>query len=324
MKLRLSQGSKILGEWTLEGEPLEFSLCDDAGTAIASFTAALPTLSDIEESTLVRPLGSEEIRALHAAGIRSERTDTLSSDDSDELPTSVSRNPLDVTQELTLDAAGDMTHEMPAATAIYAPGERAAEPSVGSLARIPGDDFTMPYPEATDPSWRLESSGTDPLLRPLRARSARNLRASFHSSRLPESSPSVSTSKASRGVHQGRRSEQRGSKPDALEEPTPVSSEPLNESVQEVWFYKDGGWLPRGWLAPGQRASLRGGVVRCLQDGSLLVSPGLNFTIAAALPGGEQFQAEPGHKPIRFPSETSVTLWDGQRGLHVRMAELGT
>ncbi|GEM_PF-6114108 len=152
----------------------------------------------------------------------------------------------------------------------------------GSLERLPGDDFTLPLPEPTGGS--TEDSLGD--------------RHSFQ----PVGRGEQSTTRPNL-AHLARDAGRKDS------------------GVLEVWFYKGGRWTRRGWLSPGQRASLRGGVIRCIKDGTLFVSPGRWFSASAILPDGEQVQVGPGDDPLKLPMGASVTLWDGERGLHVRTAE---
>ena len=152
----------------------------------------------------------------------------------------------------------------------------------GSLERLPGDDFTLPLPEPT--AGTTEDSLGD--------------RDSFH----PVGAPEQSTTRP----NLARMVREQSAK---------------DTGVLEVWFYKGGRWTRRGWLSPGQRASLRGGVIRCIKDGTLFVSPGRWFSASAILPDGEQVQIGPGEEPLKLPMGTAVTLWDGERGLHVRAAE---
>ena len=153
----------------------------------------------------------------------------------------------------------------------------------GSLERLPGDDFTLPLPEPT--AGTTEDSLGD--------------RDSFHPVGVAEQSttrPNLARLARDQAAHK-------------------------DSGVLEVWFYKGGRWTRRGWLSPGQRASLRGGVIRCIKDGTLFVSPGRWFSASAILPDGEQVQIGPGEEPLKLPMGSAVTLWDGERGLHVRTAE---
>ena len=92
--------------------------------------------------------------------------------------------------------------------------------------------------------------------------------------------------------------------------------------MMEVWIYKRGQWSRRGWLSTGQRATLRGGVIRCARDGSLLISTGDWFSASVVLPDGSETQLGPGRKPVHLPASSSITLWDGERGLLVRDADI--
>ncbi len=187
----------------------------------------------------------------------------------------------------------------------------------GEPERIPGDDFTMPNPEPTDPS-----------------RASKNL-SLIGAAYLGEKTATVAEGythdettyirergaggSAVRQLAGGRAEPGQAAARSAAAFP-PIGSAG-SEPLLEVWFYKNQQWVRRGWLSSGQRASLRGGVIRCTRGGALLVSPGAWFTISAVLPSGKQLQVEPGSKPVRLPSGSAVTLWDGERGLHVRDVE---
>jgi hypothetical protein len=90
------------------------------------------------------------------------------------------------------------------------------------------------------------------------------------------------------------------------------------EGRAEVWSRHAGEWVLKGTLVVGQRARMREGSVKCLQDGGLLVSPGPEMRGTADVPGADQVTMMPGEKPRRFPAGTAVTLWNGERALYVR------
>lgn len=155
---------------------------------------------------------------------------------------------------------------------------------LGPLVRAPGDDFTMPLPDAT--------TG------PVSLRDAESLTSELIAvdDELEEESPGP--------MRAGLRVD-----PEA---PTQRGGR------AEVWSHRNGSWALLGTLNVGQQARLREGSVRCMDGGVLMVSPGPWLGGVADLPNGEQLQFEPGRRPMKLPAGASVTLWDGERGLYVR------
>ncbi len=90
------------------------------------------------------------------------------------------------------------------------------------------------------------------------------------------------------------------------------------EGRAEVWSRRAGEWVLKGTLVPGQRARMKEGSVKCLQDGGLVVSPGPIMRGTVDVPGGEKVSMKPGDEPRSFPAGAAVTLWCGGRALHVR------
>lgn len=319
--LRLEQHGQTLGEWTLTEGPLSMSLRNPTtGETVATFRASVPADVHDRTSPLLKPT-----------------LNPSSTHESFDAPTEDSRHTrnLDPDAPATLPDAGH--YDEIGVVGLSADGEPE---------RIPGDDFTMPNPEPTDPA----------------AAGKRNLSligAAYLGEKtatmadVPDSDVYESVARGSmldettyirpdepadtgRVVKQAPRASARQASPSASEAsdsapadgdgvrsaaafPPIGSAEP--DPLLEVWFYKNNQWVRRGWLSSGQRASLRGGVIRCTRGGALLVSPGTWFTVSAVLPSGKQLQVEPGSKPVRLPSGSAVTLWDGERGLHVRDVE---
>jgi len=290
--LHLEQQGQTLGEWTLTGGPLSLTLRDPrTGETVATFRAEVP------------------------AGV----TTSVLPDETFDAPTE--RQP--PIEEIDL---GPPETQVELVGAHFDEVAKANLPANADPERIPGDDFTMPEPEPTDPQ------------QVARARANRNL------SRIGVGYGGEKTATMNDLEHTGgleplangsmldettyiRPEEQDSSRIVRAASPTSergAAFPPISETrdpLLEVWFYKNDEWVRRGWLSSGQRASLRGGVIRCTRGGALLVSPGTWFTVSAVLPTGKQLQVEPGSKPVRLPSGSAVTLWDGERGLHVRDVE---
>ena len=326
--LHLEQHGRTLGEWTLSGGPLSLTLRDPStGETVATFRAEVPAAL----ATKVAPNGAQ-----HTAVSPPSQSDL---DDSFDAPTE-----RQLIQEIDL---GPPETEVQLVGAHFDEVGRSGLPANADPERIPGDDFTMPDPEPTDPEQVARAranrnlsgigagyggektatmndleytGGLEPLangslldettyIRPEEQDSSRIVRAAgVAQSANPANTvnPANTTQTASPTQHRG-----------AAFPPISESRDPL----LEVWFYKNDEWVRRGWLSSGQRASLRGGVIRCTRGGALLVSPGTWFTVSAVLPTGKQLQVEPGSKPVRLPAGSAVTLWDGERGLHVRDVE---
>jgi hypothetical protein len=333
--LRLEQHGRVLGEWTLVDGPLSLSLRDpETGETVATFSASLPggaLHTEIDgqlepTNPVVEPTRTLTPEVRNLAPTTAPASEDYSHNFDAPTERSVNGGPYDGgpyddgPAEIELDPPDtehyDEIHEL---------GSADLEPG-----RIPGDDFTMPLPEPTDPSKvrNLQPIGAsyggektttmgDVDLTAYRAEPTGGLervdgRTLHDEKTYIRDSPAEATDTApdGKGTSMSRSSE-------AF---PPIDGD--REPLLEVWFYKNNEWVRRGWLSAGQRASLRGGIIRCTRGGSLLVSPGNWFTVSATLPGGKQVQVEPGSKPLRLPAGAAVTLWDGERGLHVRDVEV--
>jgi len=96
--------------------------------------------------------------------------------------------------------------------------------------------------------------------------------------------------------------------------------DPSTERLEgaEVWFRRSGEWTPRGALSFGQHVQAFGGMVRCDDQGGLVVLAGPRLGGSATLPSGELQQISSGQQAVHLPPGTSVILWQGEQGLYVR------
>ncbi len=96
--------------------------------------------------------------------------------------------------------------------------------------------------------------------------------------------------------------------------------DPSTERLEgaEVWFRRQGEWTPRGALNLGQHVQAFGGMVRCDDNGGLVVLAGPRLHGSATLPSGELRQIHSGQQAVHLPAGTSVILWQGEQGIYVR------
>jgi hypothetical protein len=96
--------------------------------------------------------------------------------------------------------------------------------------------------------------------------------------------------------------------------------DPSTERMEgaEVWFRRSGEWTPRGALNLGQHVQAFGGMVRCDDNGGLVVLAGPRLHGSATLPSGELRQLHSGQQSVRLPAGTSVIMWCGEQGIYVR------
>jgi hypothetical protein len=86
----------------------------------------------------------------------------------------------------------------------------------------------------------------------------------------------------------------------------------------EVWFRQGGEWMPRGTMTVRQHVQAFGGMVRCDDQGGLIVLPGSRLNGSATLPTGDALHIEAGSSSVKLPAGSSVILWNGEQGLYVR------
>ncbi len=96
--------------------------------------------------------------------------------------------------------------------------------------------------------------------------------------------------------------------------------DPSTERLEgaEVWFRRGGEWTPRGALNLGQHVQAFGGMVRCDDNGGLVVLAGPRLHGSATMPSGELRQIGSGQQAVHLPPGTSVILWQGEQGIYVR------
>jgi hypothetical protein len=164
-----------------------------------------------------------------------------------------------------------------------------------NLPRGADDDFTLPLPEDTAKILALAE--------------AEAMRRQSHGA-------SARAQTGSEARSPGASHEQRG-------RPNPAAGNgaairPLFLRGAEVWFRQGGEWMPRGTMTVRQHVQAFGGMVRCDDNGGLVVLPGARLAGSAALPSGETVHIEPGGASVKLPAGTSVILWNGEQGLYVR------
>lgn len=76
--------------------------------------------------------------------------------------------------------------------------------------------------------------------------------------------------------------------------------------------------MPRGTMTVRQHVQAFGGMVRCDDQGGLIVLPGSRLNGSATLPSGDTVHIEAGGSSVKLPPGSSVILWNGEQGLYVR------
>ena len=109
-------------------------------------------------------------------------------------------------------------------------------------------------------------------------------------------------------------------RPRLLDTTAGFSRDPSTERLEgaEVWFRRGGEWTPRGALNLGQHVQAFGGMVRCDDNGGLVVLAGPRLHGSATLPSGELRQIGSGQQAVHLPPGTSVIMWQGEQGVYVR------
>ena len=98
----------------------------------------------------------------------------------------------------------------------------------------------------------------------------------------------------------------------------PAFHEEVSGVTAEVWSRREGRWVLRGSLRPGQRARMGEGMVGFDAQGRLLVTAGKRLEGNATLPDGSRLKIESGSDLIRLPSGSAVNLSAGSSGFFVR------
>ena len=109
-------------------------------------------------------------------------------------------------------------------------------------------------------------------------------------------------------------------KPRLMDTTAGFERDPSTERLEgaEVWFRRGGEWTPRGALNLGQHVQAFGGMVRCDDNGGLVVLAGPRLHGSATLPTGELRQIQSGQQAVHLPPGTSVIMWQGEQGIYVR------
>jgi hypothetical protein len=109
-------------------------------------------------------------------------------------------------------------------------------------------------------------------------------------------------------------------KPRLMDTTAGFERDPSTERLEgaEVWFRRGGEWTPRGALNLGQHVQAFGGMVRCDDNGGLVVLAGPRLHGSATMPSGELRQIRSGQQAVHLPPGTSVIMWQGEQGIYVR------
>ncbi|GEM_PF-2804651 len=347
LRLRLEQDGEVLGEWRLGGPPLRMQVVDpESGKVLATLSAEVPVAGaghdDGSESTLesVSSMLAEAARA-HEKAVFHEPTAELP-------PAAGGPPPVGIAMPTEPPPTEEMSERQPSlrdlnridpdrveqSTTQDAPNLFLFDDTASAPRVIPDADMESVTARLPDP-YRESTASLEEL-------------ALDDSAPLPELSldatPAVPGTPQIAGVDEV---------PVDMDDPGPLARHPgddftlplpdhgdrtatgaveatgeLGDSLTadlievegraEVWSRRAGEWVLKGTLVPGQRARMKEGSVKCLQDGGLMVSPGPLMRGTADVPGSDQVTMMPGEAARRFPAGTSVTLWNGERALYVR------